>query len=1004
MFRSILIVGLALFAAACVPIPAEPPAAAELPQTSESPATSEPAHTSEPSLGPRIVPAIENRADCPDRYEISPIGTQVVSVVDYLEMLPGQSANDPVADNIPAYVDMTRVESTLEGEILTAVFHLREIPEELEFNRKGVDKMSPEYMWMVHIDADGKDESESERYEYTFGAFSNISLGRAHPQATTHLFEDGVQIILWEHQHDREEPETRLIDVPVDPRLIVSHEDNTLTLVSEVPGITSKSVLMFSTFDTLLGHDGVSCQPDGLAAISKQDEVEDVSHDRVAHIDIRGVTTDLDGETLTVTFQLRDLPETLTFNRTGVPKHALEYNWEVSIDVDNDPETGSGGFDYMLSAGYFVHPLASNSDTVAEITQPGFVKASLWGLNRQGYRVLAEADIAIEVSAEENTITLSGEVPGITEASRLRLRAYDFFAGSVEMRGHGPSTTGLVGSQCKPDHPSVTPGQTVLDAAGDVPAAHIDIIEIKSSLSEEILTVVFRLRDVPETLTFNRTGVPEHTLEYIWEVSVDVDNDRTTGSYGFDYALSTMHFVSPRAGGINSTASIETPGILQTHTWELDQHDAMTIAEGRLEVSSEDNTITLSGKVPGISAESRLAFGAIDYLGGTEEVGCFLSNNLGHQLVRQCTPYDAPVRAGSAIADDVSDVPAGHIDITAVDTSLSGETLTAVFHLRDVPEALTFDRAGVPDDEPEYRWGVFVDADNDPETGWGGIDYTLSAVHKVSASSSGSATTAPIAAGRNVQVSTRKMTPGEGFVFLEDAYIEVSAEDNTITLSGEIPDITTVSPLAFEAYDYSGGTEMVGCLSPVPVVIYEDRCDSEDAMIAPGQTVIDGITDTLPAYMDITEVSTVLDGETLAVVFHLRDVPETLEFNRKTVPQDALEYTWNVSVDVVDDGETGLQGADYSLSASHFVFSPSSDEGVHLPIGEAVQANSWQVDESGDFVYLSGIGLEVSPEEDTITLIGDIPGITSTSRLEFETYDFLHGSEQVICQVPVVRR
>ena len=255
MFKSFVIVGLALFTAACVPIPAEPPAAAELPQTSESPATSE------PSQGPRIVPAIENRADCPDRDEISPTGTQVVSVVDYLEMLPGQSANDPVANNIPAYVDMTRVESNLEGEILTAVFHLREIPEKLEFNRKGVDKMSPEYMWMVHIDADGVDESESQRYEYTFGAFSNISLGRAHPQATTHLFEDGVQIILWEHQHDREEPETRLIDVPVDPRLIVSHEDNTLTLVSEVPGITSKSVLMFSTFDTLLGHDGVSCQP-----------------------------------------------------------------------------------------------------------------------------------------------------------------------------------------------------------------------------------------------------------------------------------------------------------------------------------------------------------------------------------------------------------------------------------------------------------------------------------------------------------------------------------------------------------------------------------------------------------------------------------------------------------------------------------------------------------------------------------------------------------------------
>jgi len=261
MFKSSLIVGLALLTAACVPIPAEPPVASEPPQTSESPATSEPAHTSEPSQGPRIVPAIENRADCPDRNEISPIGTQAVSVVDYLEMLPGQSANDPIADNIPAYVDMVRVETTLEGETLTAVFHLREIPEELEVNRKGVDHMSPEYMWMIHIDADGVDEPEFERYEYTFGAFSNLNPGRTYPQPTAHLFEDEIRIILWEHQRDHEGHETKLIDVPVDPQLIVSRDDNTLTLVSEVPGITSKSVLMFSTFDTLLGHDGVSCRP-----------------------------------------------------------------------------------------------------------------------------------------------------------------------------------------------------------------------------------------------------------------------------------------------------------------------------------------------------------------------------------------------------------------------------------------------------------------------------------------------------------------------------------------------------------------------------------------------------------------------------------------------------------------------------------------------------------------------------------------------------------------------
>ena len=153
--------------------------------------------------------------------------------------------------------------------------------------------------------------------------------------------------------------------------------------------------------------------------------------------------------------------------------------------------------------------------------------------------------------------------------------------------------------------------------------------------------------------------------------------------------------------------------------------------------------------------------------------------------------------------------------------------------------------------------------------------------------------------------------------------------------------------------------------------------------------------------MDITEISTALtDDGRLVVVFHLRDVPETLEFNRKNVPKDALEYKWEVSVDVVDDRETGLQGADYSLGASYFVFSPSSDAGVHQPIEEAVQADTWEMDPDGlGAAYLSSVSIEVSSEENTITLVGDIPGITSQSRLEFEAYDFLQGSDQVACQV-----
>ncbi|MXX27805.1 MAG: hypothetical protein F4Z82_20460 [Caldilineaceae bacterium SB0668_bin_21] len=52
-----------------------------------------------------------------------------------------------------------------------------------------------------------------------------------------------------------------LLLMPSGAHLDVSHEENTLTLIGRVPGITDESTIAFSTFDILLGQDGVSCEP-----------------------------------------------------------------------------------------------------------------------------------------------------------------------------------------------------------------------------------------------------------------------------------------------------------------------------------------------------------------------------------------------------------------------------------------------------------------------------------------------------------------------------------------------------------------------------------------------------------------------------------------------------------------------------------------------------------------------------------------------------------------------
>ena len=254
MLKKILLVGLAILTAACVPITPEPTAATETLQTPEPTQAPEPKQASESTRVPTMVSAHESFADCPDGTLTDATDTQVI--VDFFEMLPGQMAADPFADNIPDYVDIVRVESNLDGETLTAILYLRGIPEELEIIRKGAGGEVPEYMWMIHIDVDGEDEPESERFEYLLGAYSFGNIGLTDAPSITVPFEEGVQSVLWDLQNSN-----RLIDVPVDPRLFVSREDNTLTLVSEVPGIAAESTLMISTMDSLLGYDAVSCQP-----------------------------------------------------------------------------------------------------------------------------------------------------------------------------------------------------------------------------------------------------------------------------------------------------------------------------------------------------------------------------------------------------------------------------------------------------------------------------------------------------------------------------------------------------------------------------------------------------------------------------------------------------------------------------------------------------------------------------------------------------------------------
>ena len=184
----------------------------------------------------------------------------------------------------------------------------------------------------------------------------------------------------------------------------------------------------------------------------------------------------------------------------------------------------------------------------------------------------------------------------------------------------------------------VRPGDTVTDAVSDVSAAHVDITEVETSLSEETLTVAFYLRDLPETLRFNRTELGEGTKEYEWEVAIDVDNDRSTGPGGFDMLLTAYHiaFLSHTSPDAKKGTPIEDlldadirapiEERLESSVWEINPdgstttttatHFSNTHSNGTISsirsnvpaVSVESDSITITGIIPGITPESRLAF------------------------------------------------------------------------------------------------------------------------------------------------------------------------------------------------------------------------------------------------------------------------------------------------------------------------------------------------------------------------------------------------------------
>jgi WD40 repeat protein/ankyrin repeat protein len=159
----------------------------------------------------------------------------------------------------------------------------------------------------------------------------------------------------------------------------------------------------------------------------------------------------------------------------------------------------------------------------------------------------------------------------------------------------------------------------------------------------------------------------------------------------------------------------------------------------------------------------------------------------------------APVRfppgfvgAGHRIEDPSGDVSESYLDVIGFTVNLDGETLEAVFELRDLPDELVFDREGMEEDVLEYRWTVDVYLDPSHEQ----PDYTLEATRFARGGS-------PFSSKIEEQLHAGVWTcSADGSCSRVDSgSIAVDYDANTIILRGEIPGITNDALFSFEAYD-----------------------------------------------------------------------------------------------------------------------------------------------------------------------------------------------------------
>jgi len=141
------------------------------------------------------------------------------------------------------------------------------------------------------------------------------------------------------------------------------------------------------------------------------------------NMDMLGVTSTLDGYNFTVVFTVRDIPDEIVIDNNNLKKGNIEMAWGISIDTDNNPDTGEPAAFIGSGYGYETLLLAFNfkqgSERSGAIQNLFGNRTHVW-IYQEGGGISSGSSGKITVDQSAKTITLtSANIQGITPESYL---------------------------------------------------------------------------------------------------------------------------------------------------------------------------------------------------------------------------------------------------------------------------------------------------------------------------------------------------------------------------------------------------------------------------------------------------------------------------------------------------------------------------------------------------------------------------------------------------------